>query len=65
MSDEDWGFFIDLEVDPTLKDKTLIKIDPPKIKKSRMAVIYEEELWYHRDRDDEEHEWDKKENEKN
>lgn len=64
MSDEDWGFFIDLEVDPTLKDKTQIKIEPAKIKKSRMAAIYEEEIWYHKE-DDTEDEWDKKENEKN
>lgn len=69
MSEEDWGFFIDLEVDPTLKDKTLIKIEPPKIKKTRMSVIYEEDIWFNVEReykeDDTEDELDKKENEKN
>ena len=54
MSDEDWGFFIDLEQDPVKKEKEKDKQQPKKKEKYKMysnnlSVIYEEEFWHHRD----------------
>jgi hypothetical protein len=45
MSEEDWGFFVDLEM-------LTIKKEPQIKKFKNVVVIYEEELWYKRDEED-------------
>jgi hypothetical protein len=56
MSDEDWGFFVDLESDPNLKEKNIYKKNQRQQNYQKnvdvLSVIYEEEVWYTRDDDD-------------
>jgi len=55
MSDDDWGFFIDLELDPIKKEKDKHpKKEKEKVKiySNNLSVIYEEEMWYQRDEND-------------
>jgi hypothetical protein len=54
MSDDDWGFFIDLEQDPVKKDKQQSKKEKEKYKiySNNLTVIYEEDVWYQRDEND-------------
>ncbi|NDA89789.1 MAG: hypothetical protein EBY20_02615 [Alphaproteobacteria bacterium] len=65
MSDDDWGFFIDLEQDPVKKDKQQSKKEKEKEKdkqqpkkekykiySNNLTVIYEEDIWYQRDEND-------------
>jgi hypothetical protein len=54
MRDDDWGFFIDLELDPIKKekDKHPKKKENLKIYSNNLSVIYEEEMWYQRDEND-------------
>jgi transaldolase len=64
MLDEEWGFFIDLELNPSLiqkeiQTKKIEKIENTKKSNEKkpfgkhcLTVIYEDEIWYRRDEED-------------
>jgi hypothetical protein len=48
MNDDEWGYFIDVELDPTSnKTNTPIKTQHPS--PTKLNVIYEEEIWHRKD----------------
>jgi hypothetical protein len=62
MLEEEWGFFIDLELHPSPIQKETKKEIQEKIQKKTkvikpfgkncLSIIYEDELWYKRDEED-------------
>ena len=57
MNDDEWGYFIDVELDPTSnKTNTPIKTQHPS--PTKLNVIYEEEIWHRKDDYDYEYDYD-------
>ena len=57
MNDDEWGYFIDVELDPTSnKTNTSIKTQHPS--PTKLNVIYEEEIWHRKDDYDYEYDYD-------
>lgn len=57
MNDDEWGYFIDVELDPTSnKTNTPIKTQHPS--PTKLNVIYEEEMWHRKDDYDYEYDYD-------
>jgi hypothetical protein len=48
MNDDEWGYFIDVELDPT-SNKTNSPIKTHSPSPTKLNVIYEEEIWHRKD----------------
>jgi hypothetical protein len=54
MNDDEWGYFIDVELDPTSNNqnnsnKTNSPIKTHSLSPKKLNVIYEEEIWHRKD----------------